>query len=152
MGKNTAHKMADKRAFHEDLGRAQRVEAGSDRAFGGVFTAVFTLIGLHPLIGGGDARLWALILAGVFLVPTLLFPRLLHPLNQLWARFGGVLHRIVTPVVLGFIFFTTVTPMALLLKVLGKDPLHRRFDPASRSYWIEREPGSPEPTTMKNQF
>ncbi len=97
-------------------------------------------------------RLWALIAAGVFLVPALVFPKVLHPLNKLWMRFGALLQKIVSPIVLGALFFLTVTPMGLLMRLIGKDLLRLKKDPDASSYWIERTPPGPPPDTMRNQF
>jgi hypothetical protein len=83
---------------------------------------------------------------------ALLWPAVLAPLNRIWTRFGLLLHRIVSPVVLGVMFFGVVTPMGLVMRALGKDPLRLRFDPAARTYWIERRPPGPAPDTLNNQF
>jgi len=144
--------MAEKRAGHEDLSRDDGVKAGSERSFGIVFTVVFAVVGLFPLLDGGAVRAWALVVAGVFLGLALVAPRLLAPLNRLWFLFGQLLHRVVSPLVMGLIFFTAVTPTALIMRLAGKDPLHRTFEPDAKSYWIERQPPGPEPDTMKYQY
>ena len=137
---------------HEDLHRHDDVAVGSERAFGIVFAVVFTVIALFPLLGGGPPFWWALAVAAAFLVLALAAPRVLRPLNLLWFRFGLLLHKVVSPLIMGLLFFVTVTPMALALRLLGKDPLRRSFDPAADSYWIHRDPPGPAPETMKNQF
>jgi hypothetical protein len=81
-----------------------------------------------------------------------LSPAALAPLNRVWTRFGLLLHRIVSPVVLGVMFFVVVTPMGLIMRALGKDPLRLRFDRDARSYWIDRRPPGPAPDTLNNQF
>lgn len=144
--------MADTGAFHEDLKRTETVEAGSERAFGIVFAVVFAVVGLLPLLGGSTVRPWALMLAGGFLLAAAAAPRVLRPANRLWFRFGRLLHGIVTPLVLGFIFFVTVAPTGWLMRLFGKDPLSLRFEPDAPSYWIRRDPPGPAPDTMKNQF
>ncbi len=144
--------MTKKRALHEDFARDDEVKAGTERAFGIVFAVVFTLIGLFPLLDGGAVRAWSLIIAGAFLAAALVRPRLLAPLNRLWFLFGKALHRVVNPLVMGLIFFVAVTPTALIMRLVGKDPLNRRFEPKARTYWIDRHPPGPEPETMKNQF
>ena len=144
--------MAQQPSFHEDLARENEIKAGSERALGIVFAIVFIIIGLWPLIGDGAVRLWSIIVAGVFLALGLLAPKLLRPLNYLWFRFGQFLHKIVNPIIMAFLFFTTVTPVALIMKLCGKDSLNRKFDPAAKSYWIERQPPGPDPETMRNQF
>ncbi|MBT3401824.1 MAG: hypothetical protein HN420_17765, partial [Rhodospirillaceae bacterium] len=87
-----------------------------------------------------------------FLAIAFLRPGLLAPLNRLWTRFGLLLHRIVNPIVMGFLFYLTVTPMALIMRALGKDLLRLKRDPEAKSYWIERTPPGPAPDTMSNQF
>ena len=144
--------MTQKQAFHEDFAREEEVKVGSERSLGMVFAAVFAIVGLFPLWDGGAVRLWALIVAGVFLALALIAPALLGPLNRLWFRFGMLLNRIVSPLVIGLLFFLTVTPMALIMRVAGKDPLRLRFDKAAESYWIPRDPPGPDPQTMRNQF
>ncbi len=144
--------MTKKPAIHEDFARDDEVKAGTERAFGIVFAVVFTLIGLLPLWSGGAVRWWSLIIAAAFLVAALVAPRLLAPLNRLWFLFGKALHRVINPLVMGLIFFVAVTPTALIMRLVGKDPLNRRFEPKARTYWIERTPPGPEPETMKNQF
>ena len=144
--------MARKTSLHEDLSREREVKAGSDRSLGLVFAAVFAIIGLLPLWGGGAVRVWALGVAGVFVALALVAPALLRPLNQAWFRFGQLLHRIVSPVIIGLLFFTTVTPTGILMRLAGKDPLRLRFDPAAASYWIPRQPPGPDPKTMRQQF
>ncbi|GAB6052554.1 hypothetical protein JCM17960_13740 [Magnetospira thiophila] len=144
--------MARERNFHESLARHDHVQGSSDRSFGLVFAIFFTVIALLPLIGGGQPRLWALGIGAGFLIAALTIPRILAPLNRLWYKFGQFLHGIVNPIIMGLIFFTTVTPIGLLMRLFGKDPLHRRPDPARVSYWILRDPPGPDPATLTKQF
>jgi hypothetical protein len=137
---------------HEDLARDQIVQGSSNRSFGLVFAVVFTLIGLLPPLFGGPARAWALVLAAAFLATALVFPARLAPLNRLWMRIGLLLHRIVSPIVLGIMFFVVITPIGIAMRALGKDPLRLRFDRAAGSYWIDRTPPGPAPETFKDQF
>lgn len=138
--------------LHEDFGREAKVEGSSDRSFGAVFAAVFAIVGLWPLTGGGGVRIWSLGIAAAFALAALARPGLLAPLNRLWMRFGLLLHRVVSPLVMGMLFYLTVTPTGMLMRALGKDPLRLRRDPGAQSYWIERDPPGPAPETMKNQF
>jgi hypothetical protein len=141
------------KGFHEDFERSEEVKGSSNRVFGLVFAVVFGLVGLWPLLDGADPRWWALFVSGGFLLFALFLPRHLTPLNNLWTRFGLLLHRIVSPIVLGLIFAVAVTPVALILRLCGKDPLRRHFEPDARSYWIERkDDAGPPPETMRNQF
>ncbi len=143
--------MAEPQDFHETFDRAGNVKAGSDRAFGAVLAAVFLLIALWPLLDGLGPRLWALALAALFLAAAAFAPGALALLNRIWFRFGMLLHRITSPLVMALLFFLTVTPIALVLRLTGKDPLRLKFDRAAKSYWIEREPG-PAPESMRHQF
>ena len=144
--------MTEHKGFHEDFGREDGPKSGSERNFGIVFAVVFTIIGLWPLWDGGPFRLWALAGAGIFLAAGVFFPALLRPFNRLWFNFGMALHNIVNPLVMGLLFYLTVTPIALIMRAAGKDPLHRKFDPQAKSYWIARDPAGPAPDTMRRQF
>ena len=144
--------MTRQQEFHEDFEQTEVVRAGSERAFGIVFAVVFLIVGLWPLIGDAALRPWALAVSAGFLAAALVFPKILSPLNQLWFRFGMLLHKIVNPLVMGLLFFLTVTPIALIMRIAGKDPLRCRMDPDAESYWITRDPAGPEPDTMRNQF
>ena len=137
---------------HESYRERDAVKGSSNRSFGVVFTVVFTIIGLFPLIGGFSVRWWSLIVAAVFLALAFAAPKLLAPLNRLWMWFGLLLHRIVNPLVMALLFFLVVTPIALLMRVFGKRPLHLEAEPEAESYWIPRDPPGPEPETMKQQF
>ena len=138
--------------LHEDLSRGYTAKQGSPRGFGIVFAVVFAIIGLWPLMDGEGTRVWALAAAAVFLVLALMRPSLLAPLNRLWLGLGAILHRVVNPLVMGLMFFAVITPTALILKLIGKDLLRRRFSPGTQSYWIPRQPPGPEPQSMRNQF
>jgi len=130
----------------------RKVEMGSDRAFGVVFTVVFTVVALLPLKDGADPAWWAAGVAGAFLLLTLIWPRGLRPFNYGWFLVGLLLHRVVSPLVMGMLFFVAVTPVALAMRLAGKDPLHRKRDPGADSYWIRRDPPGPAPATMRRQF
>jgi large-conductance mechanosensitive channel len=88
----------------------------------------------------------------VFLALALAAPKTLAPLNRLWMKFGLLLHAVVNPVVMAFLFFSTVTPIALIMRALGQDPLRLKLDPAAKTYWIDRTPPGPAPDTMPRQF
>jgi hypothetical protein len=138
--------------FHEDLRRHDEVKGSSNRGFGLVFAAVFALIGLAPLVHGQSIRLWSLGVAACFLGAAYGAPRLLTPLNRAWTRFGLLLHGVVNPLVMGLLFFVTITPIGFAMRALGKDPLRLKFDRMTNSYWIERRPPGPAPQSMRQQF
>ena len=124
------------------------IKISSNRSFGLVFFIVFLLIAFYPLINQADIRIWSVFVSLIFLVLGLLNSKLLNPLNKLWFKFGLFLGKFVSPLVMGFIFFIVVTPIAFLMRILKKDLLNIKFN-NSKTYWIEKnEPKS----KMKNQF
>ncbi|MDA1091006.1 MAG: SxtJ family membrane protein [Proteobacteria bacterium] len=144
--------MPKSQAFHEDFAREDGPKVGSERSFGIVFAVVFAIIGLAPLWDGSPYRLWALIVAAAFLAAGMVAPVVLRPLNKIWFLFGMALHKVMNPLIMGLLFYLTVTPIALIMRMVGKDPLNRRFDPDAKSYWVVREPAGPAPETMRQQF
>lgn len=137
---------------HEDLGRHLEVKTSTDRAFGLVFAVVFLIVAAWPLLDEGSPRWWALGVSAALVLISLVAPGVLRPLNRLWTQFGLLLQKVVSPIVLGAILFLVVTPVGVLMRLTGKDPLRLRREPAARSYWIERSPPGPEPSTMSQQF
>ena len=135
--------------LHEELRRDESEQRASEKSFGVVFTVVFAAIGLWPLLDGGTARWWALATGALFLALAFTAPRALAPLNTIWMAIGKVLHRIVSPVMLGLLYTLAVVPTGLYLRLTGADPLRLKRDPAARSYWLPREDG---PSSFKNQF
>jgi len=124
------------------------IKRSSNKNFGIVFFIVFILIALWPLLNNETYRLWAVIIALIFLTLGIIDSRFLTPLNILWFKFGLLLGKLVSPLVMGIIFFFVVTPIAMLMKVFNKDLLNLRYN-NKNSYWIEKnEPKS----KMKNQF
>ncbi|HYB10420.1 MAG TPA: SxtJ family membrane protein [Alphaproteobacteria bacterium] len=139
-------------SHHEDLRREEHVKGSSNRSFGLVFGAFFLVVGLGPMLSGRQPRIWSLGLAVLIVLVSLLTPRLLAPFNRLWLKAGLLLSKVVTPVAMGLLFVTTIVPMGLAMRLGGKDPLRRRFDPNAKTYWIQRMPPGPPPESMKNQF
>jgi hypothetical protein len=137
---------------HEELTREHEIRGSSNRNFGLVFTAFWLLFALAPLRKHGAVREWGLVLSAVFLVLSILRPIWLQPLNRLWTQLGLLLGRIVTPVVMAVLFFVVFTPVAFLVRLLGKDPLRLALNVQAHTYWIERVPPGPAPGTMSNQF
>jgi hypothetical protein len=140
------------RQTHERLVADEVVAASSNRSFGLVFSVLFALLGLVPLVRGRPVRVWALVLAAAFFLAALARPRMLAPLNRLWLRVGLLLHACLSPVIMGLVFYTTVTPIGLVRRLLGADPLRLRLDRDAVTYWIERDPPGPAPDTMRRQF
>ena len=124
------------------------VKVGSNRSFGIVFFVVFLLISLYPLINSENVRHWSLAVSCIFLILGILNSNLLSPLNKIWFKFGILLGRIISPIVMGIIFFLVVTPIAFMMRLLGKDLLNLKYND-NQSYWIEK---SGPKSKMKNQF
>ena len=124
------------------------IKISSNRSFGFVFFAVFLLIALYPLINNGEVRLWSLITSIVFLTLGLLNSKFLNPFNKLWFKFGIILGKIISPLIMGIIFFLVVTPTGLIMRLLRKDILSLKYN-QNKSYWIEKN--GPK-SKMKNQF
>jgi hypothetical protein len=134
-----------------DHGHAE-IQGSSDRSFGLVWTAALVIIGAWPLLDGELPRLWALVAAAALLGLSLLKAEVLAPLNRAWMRFGLLLNRFVSPVIMGVVFFGLVMPTGMLRRLAGADPLRRRrASAAGNSYWVER-PRSNPPGSMKDQF
>lgn len=139
-------------SVNEPVVSHRRTVVGSNRAFGVVFTVVFAIIAVWPVLSGGPPKLWATVIAGAFLGVALFAPKLLTPLNRAWFQLGLALHRVVNPVVMAVIYFGTVVPIGLIMRARGKDPLRLRRDPQAKSYWIARDPPGPARGSMNKQF
>ena len=104
------------------------IKISSNRSFGIVFFIVFLLIALYPLTYGGEIRIWSLIISIIFLILGLLNSKILTPLNKLWFKFGILLGKIVSPLIMGIIFFLVVTPIGLIMRLFGKDLLNLKYN------------------------
>ena len=120
----------------------------SNKSFGIVFFLFFLIITLYPLINDMEIRKWSLIISLIFLILGLINSQILTPLNKLWFKFGIFLGKIISPLIMGIIFFLVVTPIGLLMRLLGKDILSLKYN-KNQSYWIDNK--SPK-SKMKNQF
>jgi len=128
---------------------SQKIKIGSNKSFGIVFFVVFLIIGLYPLIYNDNPKIWSLIISAIFLFLGLINSKSLTPLNKVWFIFGIFLGKIVSPFVMGIIFFLVVTPIGFIMKILGKDLLQLKFNKNVQTYWIEK---SDQKSKMKNQF
>ena len=124
------------------------IKIGTNRSFGIVFFLVFITISFYPSLNGENIRIWSLIISIVFLALGLFNSKLLNPLNKIWFKFGLLLGKIISPIVMGIIFFLVVTPIALFMRLLKKDLLNLKFS-KKHTYWIEK---SGPKSKMKNQF
>tara|TARA_B110000027_G_C16079711_1_gene283049 strand:- start:36 stop:404 length:369 start_codon:yes stop_codon:yes gene_type:complete len=120
----------------------------SNRSFGIVFFIVFLLISFYPLLKNENISTWALIISLVFLILGLVKSKFLSPLNRLWFKFGLLLGKIFSPLIMGTIFFVVVTPIGLLMRLFNKDLLNLKLN-KKKSYWIKKDGHE---SKMKNQF
>ena len=124
------------------------VKIGSNKSFGIVFFIVFVIISIYPMLKGDSLRMWSLGVSIIFLVLGLLNSKILSPLNKLWFKFGIFLGKIISPIIMGIIFFFVVTPTGYLMRLFKKDVLSLKFND-NKSYWVEKN--GPK-SKMKNQF
>ena len=124
------------------------IKISSNRSFGIVFFIVFLLIALYPLIYSGEIRVWSAIISLILLALGVLNSKILTPLNKLWFKFGIFLSKIISPLIMGIIFFLVVTPIGLIMRIFKKDILNLKYN-KNLSYWIEIN--GPK-SKMKNQF
>ena len=125
------------------------IEQGSEKSFGVIFSIVFLIVSLYPLINSEGLRIWALVVSTIFFLIAFVAPKVLVLPNKLWFKFGLLLGSIVAPIVMALVYFVTVVPTGLIMRLLGKDLLKQKLDKNAKSYWIERK----EPMgSMKNQF
>ena len=128
--------------------KKNNIKISSNRSFGIVFFIFFLIVSLYPLLSENELRLWALIISLIFLVLGLINSIILTPLNKSWYKFGILLGKIVSPIVMGVVFFLVVTPISLIMKLFGKDILNIKKN-EKQTYWIEKT--GPK-SKMKNQF
>ena len=124
------------------------IKISSNKSFGIVFFIFFLILSIYPLFKDGNFRIWTLILSIVFLILGLLNSSILSPLNKIWFKFGILLGNFISPIVMGVIFFTVVTPTSIIMKILNKDLLNLKKND-NESYWIKK---SKVKSKMKNQF
>ena len=126
----------------------QKIKLPSNRNFGIVFSVVFLIISLWPLLSQNDVRIWSLVISGIFLILGLINSKLLLPLNKIWFKFGILLGNFIAPIVMGIVYFMVVTPTGLIMRLLGKDLLNLKKNNKD-TYWIEKDNSNND---LKNQF
>ena len=126
-----------------------KIKISSNRSFGLVFFVVFLAIALWPLKSGEEFRLWSLVLSIIFFILGVLNSKLLTPLNRLWFKLGMFLGSIVSPIVMGMVYFIVVTPTGVFMRLLGKDLLKISKEKHTSTYWMKR---NKQQSSMKKQF
>ena len=124
------------------------IKISSNRSFGTVFFIVFLLIALYPLLKDNDLRIWSLVISFIFLILGLINSKILTPLNRLWFKFGLLLGKFISPIIMGIIFFIVVTPIGIIMRLFKKDLLNLKYN-KKETYWIDK---SGPKSKMKNQF
>ena len=127
---------------------SKNIKISSNRSFGVVFFLFFFIISIFPLLKNEDIKIWAVIIAIIFLILGLLNSSILYPLNKIWFKFGILLGNVVSPIVMGIVFYAVVTPTSIIVRMFGKDLLNLKKN-NKKSYWIEKLPTK---SKMKNQF
>ena len=147
--------MSQNVSLHENYRNEEPAEAGGDRAFGCTVGTILMVIGAAKAFAAGGILLvqCLILVAGALLLLLGIFaPSRLSGLNRAWLKVGGVLAKMVNPIVLALLFFVVFTPMAFVMRMLGKRPLRLVPDPAAATYWIKREPPEGEAPSMRRQF
>ena len=138
--------------LHEDVFRKEELRLSTNRQFGLVFAALFLIIAFAPLLRHHAWRPRAVPIAVVLFAISLTRPEVLQPLNKLWARVGVLLQTVTSSIVLGVMFFAVVTPLAMLMRWVRRDPLRLHWDREAKSYWLKRAGPGPPPQSIKDQF
>ena len=125
----------------------KKIKISSNRSFGLVFFAIFLIISIWPLLDDKDIRIWSLIVSLIFLILGILNSNLLKPFNKIWFKFGMFLGNIVSPIIIGLVYFLVVTPTGFLMRFLGKDLLKLKKN-KNNTYWLAKNYKS----NMKDQF
>ena len=145
--------MANNSNTHESPAQETITNKSSERSFGIIFSVLFFILSVWNFYSSNlEWALYCLAIAGLILIFALVFPTILEVPNRVWFHFGLLLHKIISPVVLGFLFFITVTPTGIIMRLLRKDLLSLRLDKKAKSYWVYRIPPGPEPKSMTDQF
>ncbi len=129
--------------------KQKEIKTGSNKSFGIVFFVIFIIIALWPLLKDENIRVWSIIVSITFLTLGLLNSKILTPLNKLWMRLGILLGAIVSPIVMGVVYFGVITPIGLIMKLFGKDVLNLKIDTNKNTYWTSKKK---IPSKMKDQF
>ena len=126
----------------------EKIKLPSNRNFGIVFSIVFLIIAIWPILNQNEIRIWSIIISLIFLILGLINSKFLSPLNKAWFKFGLILGSIIAPIVMGIVFFIVVTPTGLIMKALGKDILGLKKN-KNNTYWLEKDNSN---NNLKNQF
>lgn len=136
----------------ETIHQSKVSNRSSNKSFGIVMAIFFFLVGFFPLLRNHPVRIWALVIAILFLFFAFVFPKALAFLNKIWFQLGLLLHKVTSPLILGIMFFFIITPTGFMRRLLGNNALRESFDKSKKSYWVQRSPPGPAAESFKNQF
>lgn len=133
----------------QDLSSHHIIERSNERSFGIVFTIFFVILSIYPIINKETINVFFLVISIIFFMITIIRPQLFYFLNKIWFKFGILLGKIVSPLVMGIIFYLTVTPTGIIMRLLGKDLLKKKLEIKEKTYWVKKNKYS---GSLKNQF
>jgi hypothetical protein len=142
-------------SLHENYRDDAPIETGSNRAFGCTVGTIAMVIGATKAVLAAAVTPVSLLIfaaGAALLLVGIIAPSRLSALNRLWLRLGAMMAKVVNPIILALLFILVITPLALVMRVLGKRPLRLAPDPAAASYWIAREVADGQPSNMTRQF
>ena len=125
------------------------IEKSSEKSFGYIFTIFFIILGFYPLVKDQSILIWPIVIAIIIFAITIFFPKILILPNKIWLKFGMILGSVVAPIMMAIIFFITILPTGIIMKLLGKDILNIKKNKYKKSYWIDRKKTI---DSMNNQF
>tara|TARA_Y100000591_G_C21809899_1_gene687245 strand:- start:326 stop:700 length:375 start_codon:yes stop_codon:yes gene_type:complete len=124
------------------------MKKSSNKNFGLTFFVIFLIISFYPILVGNKINFWFLFISLMFLVVSFFNPKILNPLNIIWTKFGILLGKIFSPLIMSLVYFLVMTPISFYLKLINKDVLNLKIN-HSNTYWEKKKD---ENTSMKNQF
>lgn len=138
---------------HETIASFRDVTVGSNRKFGITFSLLFAFLGIWPLIRSFHSpRWWLIVLSAIFLAAAYFRPNWLAPLNRAWFMLGLALNKVMSPIVMGILFFGVIVPIGWFVRKKGEDLLNLKIRPEANTYWIERVPPGPARGTLTKQY
>ncbi|PPR45052.1 MAG: hypothetical protein CFH18_00887 [Alphaproteobacteria bacterium MarineAlpha5_Bin8] len=126
-----------------------KIKSSSERNFGIVFGIFFLIICFYPILQNKPINYWALFISIIFFVLSFFLPKILSIPNKLWFKFGLLLGHIISPLIMGLVFFVTIVPTSIIIKLVGKKLMLQKINKNIHTYWVEKKEIN---TSMKNQF
>jgi hypothetical protein len=147
--------VSDNFSLHENYRDERPAEAGGDRAFGCTIGSILVVIGaVKAFVAGAVTPIACLIFTAgaALLLLGIVAPSRLSRLNKIWFKASTTMGKVVNPIVLALLYFLVVTPMAFVVRIAGRRPLHLAPDRSAATYWSKREPLEGGASSMRQQF